>query len=79
MQKELIDDAYLYVIRMLMTVKAWICGRLCTLRTKGASHFVEILVAIIIVIAVGAIFKNQIISFINTITGQATTKATGLF
>ena len=78
MQKP-IDNACLYVIQMLMMVKTWICGRLCTLRTKGASHFVEILVAVIIVIAVGAIFKDQIISFINTITGQATTNATNLF
>lgn len=48
-------------------------------KVKGASHFVEILVAIIIVVALGLIFKNQIISFITTVTTKATTEATNLF
>ena len=48
-------------------------------KVPGASHFVEILVAIIIVIALGVTFKTQIANFITSITEQATTKASGLF
>ena len=48
-------------------------------KREGASHFVEILVMIIIVVAIGLVFKNQIIAFINNITGQATANASNLF
>lgn len=48
-------------------------------KRQGASHFVEILVAIIIVIAIGAIFKDKIVSFINNITTSATSEANNLF
>lgn len=48
-------------------------------KTEGASHFVEILVAIVVVIAIAGVFKNQIVNFVNNITGTATTKASGLF
>ena len=48
-------------------------------KEEGASHFVEILVAIIIVIAIAAVFKTQIVSFISNITGQATSEASNLF
>lgn len=48
-------------------------------KTAGASHFVEILVAIIIIVAIGYIFKDQITAFITTITTRATTDAVGLF
>lgn len=78
MQK-LMDKAYLHLVNVVMMIKAWICSKMYKLQTQGASHFVEILVAIIIVIAIGAVFKNQIINFINTITGSATTNASNLF
>lgn len=48
-------------------------------KVKGASHFVEIVVAIIIVVALGLVFKTQITTFITTITNKATTEATNLF
>jgi hypothetical protein len=50
-----------------------------TSKEKGASHFVEILVAIIIVIAIGFIFKEQISAFITTITARSTTESIKLF
>lgn len=48
-------------------------------KVKGASHFIEILVAIVIVIFIGALFRTQIANFITTITTKATTEATSLF
>lgn len=77
--KEFFGDAYYALVSMMVLSKAWLGEKVEELRTEGASHFVEILVAIIIVIAVGAIFKNQIINFINSIVGTSTTKATELF
>ena len=77
--KKLYKDAYYALVSMILMAKAWIGEKAYKLQTEGASHFVEILVAIIIVIAVGAIFKNQIINFINTIVGTSTTNAQALF
>lgn len=74
-----INNAYLMIVSAIMMMRTWVAQKLTKLQTAGASHFVEILVAIIIVIAVGAVFKNQIINFINNITGNATTNANALF
>jgi len=60
-------------------VKAMCAKEALLSKKEGASHFVEILVAIIIVIAVGLVFKNQIVAFIQTIVGKATTEAQNLF
>lgn len=77
--KERMNEFYWYLVSVALMIKAWITGKMYKLQTEGASHFVEILVAIIIVIAVGAVFKNQIINFINSVTGNATAKANELF
>lgn len=71
--------AYWNMVCLVMTVKSLLIGKMVKLRTEGASHFIEILVAIIIVIALGAIFKTQIVNFITAITSTATTKANDLF
>lgn len=76
--KAAVKRAYWGVCGRLMMAKANAAEKLFA-KTKGASHFVEILIAIVIIIAVGAIFKDQIIAFIRTITGQATTNASNLF
>lgn len=74
-----------YVERKIMELQVMAVMAMTGLRNyveekrEGASHFVEILVAIIIVIALGLVFKNAIINFIESITNTATTKATGLF
>lgn len=54
-------------------------AELLTRKTRGASHFVEVLVMIIVVVALGLIFKDQIIGFITSITAKATTNAEALF
>lgn len=77
--KQLIEDGYYMLVSMLMLVKSWVSNKAYELRTEGASHFVEILIAIIIVIAVGAVFKDQISAFITSIVGESTTKAKALF
>ena len=46
---------------------------------NGDSHFVAILVAIIVCIALAGIFKDEITAFIQSIVGDATTKAGQLF
>lgn len=48
-------------------------------KVGGASHFIEILVAVIVVIVVGAVFKTSVSNFITTITTEATNKAKALF
>lgn len=45
----------------------------------GDSHFVAIVVAIIVCIALAGFFKTQITSFIQSIITEATTEASGLF
>lgn len=50
-----------------------------TRKTRGASHTIEVLVMMIIVVAVGLIFKDQIIGFITSITAKATANAEALF
>lgn len=45
----------------------------------GDSHFVAIVVAIIVCIALAGFFKTQITTFIQTIIGDATSNAQGLF
>lgn len=50
-----------------------------TRKTEGASHFVEILVAIIVVVALAFIFKDQITALMTSIISKATTQAESLF
>ena len=45
----------------------------------GDSHFVAIVVAIIVCIALAGIFKNSITTFIQTIITNATNNANNLF
>lgn len=45
----------------------------------GDSHFVAIVVAIIVCIALAGFFKEQITTFIQTIITDATSNAQGLF
>ena len=45
----------------------------------GDSHFVAIVVAIIVCIALAGFFKTQITAFIQSIITEATTEASGLF
>ena len=45
----------------------------------GDSHFVAIVVAIIVCIALAGIFRSEISSFITTIIGNATSNANNLF
>ena len=64
---------------LLIMIRAWIGAKLCRQKVNGDSHFVAVLIVIIVVIAVGATFKNQIINFMNSIFSKATTDATALF
>lgn len=46
---------------------------------QGDSHFVAIVVAIIVCIALAGFFKTQITGFIQSIITEATSEASGLF
>lgn len=50
-----------------------------TRKTRGASHFMEVMVMIIVVVALAYVFKDQLIGFITSITTKATTNAEALF
>ena len=70
------------LIRLILMIKSWIEEKMFKLRTakvNGDSHFVAILVAIIVVIALAAVFKTQISNFITSIVGETTTQAKALF
>lgn len=71
---------------MLNLAKSWldakcidVLTRMSTRKSKGASHFTEIGIALIIVIVVGIFFKNQIIAWFTSFFGQLTTQTTNLW
>ena len=74
-----LKNLYWNMVVKAMNAKSNLEESIVAKKEEGASHFVEILVAIIIVIAIAAVFKNQIVNFINNITGQATSEASNLF
>lgn len=74
-----LKNLYWNMVVKAMNAKSNLEESIVAKKEEGASHFVEILVAIIIVIAIAAVFKNQIVSFISNITGQATSEASNLF
>ena len=74
-----LKNLYWNMVVKAMNAKSNLEESIVAKKEEGASHFVEILVAIIIVIAIAAVFKNQIVNFISNITGQATREASNLF
>lgn len=74
-----LKNLYWNMVVKAMNAKSNLEEGIVAKKEEGASHFVEILVAIIIVIAIAAVFKNQIVNFISNITGQATSEASNLF
>lgn len=74
-----LKNLYWNMVVKAMNAKSNLEESIVAKKEEGASHFVEILVAIIIVIAIAAVFKNQIVNFISNITGQATSEASNLF
>lgn len=46
---------------------------------KGDSHFVAIVVAIVVCIAIAVIFREAIITFVTNIIAEATTQTQNLF
>lgn len=74
-----LKNLYWNMVVKAMNAKSNLEESIVAKKEEGASHFVEILVAIIIVIAIAAVFKTQIVIFISNITGQATSEASNLF
>ena len=52
---------------------------LCTGKAEGASHTMEILIAVIVVVAIGLIFKQQIADLVTSIAAKVKTEAMNLF
>lgn len=74
-----LKNLYWNMVVKAMNAKSNLEESIVAKKEEGASHFVEILVAIIIVIAIAAVFKSQIVNFISNITGRATSEASNLF
>ncbi len=73
--KKVVKNLYWKGVTKALNLKEDLCER----RVEGASHFLEILVAIIVVVAVAFIFKDQIVALITNITTKLTTKVNTMF
>lgn len=68
--REAVKNLYWKGVTKALTLKEELSEK----RVEGASHFLEILVASIVIVAVAFIFKDAIIDLIDDITDSLSTK-----